>query len=52
MSNKKGTGFSAPTIGTILPKGSTFKKNPDGTITIVPPDNSFTKGSKQEEDQI
>lgn len=37
MSEKKGTGFAAPTIGTIHPKGSTIKKNPDGTITIVHP---------------
>lgn len=39
---KKGTGFQAPTIGTVHPKGSTIKKNADGTITIVEP-----KGKKK-----
>lgn len=34
---KKGTGFAAPTIGTKHPKGSTIKKNSNGTISIVPP---------------
>lgn len=33
-----GTGFAAPAIGTIYPKGSVVKKNEDGTVTIVPPE--------------
>ena len=34
---RKRTGFAAPTIGTIYPKGSTILHNDDGTITIIPP---------------
>ena len=36
----KGSGFEAPTIGTIFPKGSTIRKNPDGTVSIIPPENA------------
>lgn len=35
--SQKGTGFAAPTIGKIWPKGSTIRKNPNGTVTVVPP---------------
>lgn len=36
--NKRGTGFAGPVIGgKPYPKGSTVKKNADGTVTIVPP---------------
>lgn len=38
--NKKKSGFDAPAIGTIHPKGSKIVKNPDGTITIVPPNET------------
>lgn len=31
------SGFDAPVIGQMLPKGTTFKTNPDGTITPVLP---------------
>ena len=34
---KEESGFNAPMIGTVHPKGSTIRKNPDGTVTIVPP---------------
>lgn len=34
---RRGSGFDAPTYGTLLPKGTTFKKNKDGTITPVKP---------------
>lgn len=44
--SKKGTGFGAPAIGTRHPKGSTIKKNPDGTITVVPPKSAPKKGKK------
>ena len=41
---KKGTGFAGPTVGTVHPKGSTVKRNKDGTITIVPPKSKKKKG--------
>ena len=44
MATKKGTGFSAPMIGTKYPKGSTIRKNADGTVTVVPPKKSTKKG--------
>ncbi len=33
----KGTGFAAPTIGTLHPKGATLIYNDDGTVTVVSP---------------
>lgn len=45
MATTKKSGFNAPTIGTIHAKGSTIKKNKDGTITIVPPKSN--KGKKK-----
>ena len=44
---KKGTGFGGPTIGTKHPKGSTIKRNADGTITVVPPKKSSSKKGKK-----
>ena len=44
MATKKKTAFSGPTIGTKYPKGSTIKRNADGTITIVPPKKNSKKG--------
>ncbi len=35
---ERGTGFAAPIIGTLHPKGSTIQHNADGTITIIPPE--------------
>lgn len=35
--NKRKSGFSGDPIGIVHAKGSTIKKNPDGTVTIVPP---------------
>lgn len=47
MATKKGnSGFSGPTIGTKHPKGTTIRKNADGTITLVPP-KSGNKGKKK-----
>lgn len=43
---KKGTGFAAPAIGEIAPKGTTIKRNPDGTITLVPPKKTPAKKKK------
>lgn len=34
---KRGTAFAGDPIGVVHAKGSTIKKNPDGTVTIVPP---------------
>lgn len=31
------SGFDCPVIGELHPKGTTVKRNPDGTITLVPP---------------
>ena len=45
--NEKKSGFDAPTIGTIHPKKSKIVKNPDGTITIVPPNETKQKTKKQ-----
>lgn len=36
----KGSGFEAPAIGTIYPEDSTIRKNPDGTVSIIPPENA------------
>ena len=33
--NPKHSGFEAPAIGKVYPKGTKFKKNPDGTISPV-----------------
>lgn len=35
--NSKRSGFDAPTYGTLHPRGTKIKKNPDGTITLVEP---------------
>ena len=37
MTEKKHSGFEAPAIGTVYPKGTTFKKNANGTLTPVFP---------------
>jgi len=53
MANKKTTkkntkaterksGFDAPAYGEIVPKGTTYKKLPDGTYRMIPP-----KGAKK-----
>ena len=38
-----GFGFAAPAIGEVLPKGTKIIKNPDGTVTLVPPDKEDTE---------
>lgn len=37
MATPKHSGFEAPVIGSVVPDGAKFKKNPDGTYTIVEP---------------
>ena len=48
---KKGTGFSAPAIGTMVPKGATFKKGANGRLVMVLPKtaskNTSTKKGKK-----
>ena len=34
----KGTAFSTPAIGEVLPKGTKTKRNKDGTISLIPPE--------------
>ena len=34
---KKHSGFEAPVYGTVIPKGTRWKKNPDGTSTPIYP---------------
>lgn len=41
--NSKGTGFKGETIGTVMPKGTKFKKNANGTITPIFPKNGGKK---------
>ena len=40
MKKGNGTGFAAPTIGVLHPKGSTIRKNADGTVSVIPPKKS------------
>lgn len=37
------SGFEAPVVGELHPKGTTIKRNPDGTITLVPPKKTAKK---------
>ena len=46
-----GTGFAVPTIGVIHPKGSKVRKNSDGTITIVPPEDTPSEKEKESKDE-
>ena len=39
----KRSGFDAPVYGTVHPKGSTIKRNKDGTVTIVHPADKKNK---------
>ncbi len=36
----KAPGFEAPCIVEVLPKGTTYRTNPDGTITLIYPDKT------------
>ena len=38
MEENKKSGFDAPAIGTVYPKGTSVRKNPDGTVELVPPE--------------
>lgn len=33
----KNSGFNAPTYGTMHPKGTRVRKNPDGTVSVIEP---------------
>lgn len=46
MANPKHSGFEAPTIGTVLSKGSKIKRNKDGTISVVAPKPATKKKKK------
>lgn len=35
-------GFEAPVYGTLLPKGTKLKKNPDGTVSPIYPKEKVT----------
>ena len=37
------SGFEAPAIGELQPRGTTIKRNADGTITLVPPKKTARK---------
>ena len=41
MATQKKSGFDVPAFGNLYPKGTTVKRNPDGTITLEAP-----KGTK------
>ena len=45
--NSRKSGFNVPTYGTLHPKGTKIKKNPDGTITLVEPDEKKKKSTKK-----
>ena len=48
MDSKKHSGFEAPAIGTRVPDGTTWKKNPDGTISpVYPKKKSGGKGTEK-----
>jgi len=37
MATKRKSGFDAPVIGQVMPKGTKYKKGPDGKLIIVKP---------------
>lgn len=39
----KHSAFEGPTIGQLYPKGTTFKKNPNGTVTPILPGKNNKK---------
>ncbi len=44
---KKKSGFNAPAIGTVEPRGTTIKRNPDGTISYVYPKKKDAEKTKK-----
>lgn len=44
---KRKSGFDVPTYGTMYPKGTKIKKNPDGTITLIEPNEKKKKSTKK-----
>ena len=49
---RKYSGFDGPTIGTVLPRGTTIKHNPDGTITLIQPENNDEKSGGMSEKEL
>ena len=47
MATRKKSGFDAPTYGKLYAKGTKIKKNPDGTVTLVEPDEKKKKSAKK-----
>lgn len=47
MPAKKRSGFDTPTYGKLYAKGTKIKKNPDGTITLVEPNEKKKKATKK-----
>lgn len=43
----KRSGFDAPVYGNVLPKGSTFKKDKNGKMVIVPAEKASAKKKKK-----
>jgi len=48
MDKKKnpGTAFADTPVGTVHPKGTKIKRNPDGTITLIEPKKTTKKKGK------
>ena len=42
----KHSGFEAPCIGEVHPKGTTIKTNPDGTISLILPETKEIEDSR------
>ena len=40
---EKHSGFEAPVYGELVPEGTRYKKNPDGTVTPIYPKKNTTK---------
>lgn len=47
MDKKRNSGFDAPTIGKVVPKGTKWKKNPDGTVSPIYPKDKPKKDKKK-----
>ena len=49
MEAVKHSGFEAPAIGIPVPDGTTWRKNPDGTISPIYPENSKEQDDQEEQ---
>ncbi len=47
----RGSGFDCPAIGTVHPKGTKIKRNPNGTITLILPKKKTTPKKKGHSNQ-